>query len=174
VRLWLESFVILGYFHLRRLFLFADPGQIRTRGSDPGYFANWLNRVDKTQRSSLLATPLATTICVSKKSSYACSHLQAHRTENSGGKRMGVIPAERLEVILVAPPCLLVHNNPPWMGVLGDWSLPHKVPDSSSNEEHGKYIQRRLNDSPTGQYKNGATDAIITPTIRLTGKLWSF
>ncbi len=111
--------------------------------SSPGYFADWFNRVDKTQAEQPhWATPLATTTPrLEEEFRYDIlrqTNNSGITTENYGGaKGLELIPAERIEVIL------------------------------SSNEEHGKYILTAFFQTtfPTGQYKNGATDTIITPTI---------
>ena len=89
-------------------------------------------------------------------------------TENYGGaKGLELIPMERVEVILVAPPAYVVHNNPLVKDGFGDWGFLVKYRMLSANEERGKYILTAFFQmtAPTGQYKNGATNAIIAPTI---------
>ncbi len=111
-------FVILG------IFLFAavpSPSQIpanSNQGSDPGYFANWFHRVDKTQAEQPhWATPLATTTPRLEEEFRFDTLWQTNNSgitmENYGGaKGLELIPAERVEIILVAPPAYIVHNNP--------------------------------------------------------------
>src|SRR5258708_35709868 len=88
--------------------------------------------------------------------------------ENKGGdKGLELFAAGRAKVILARPAAYIVHNNPTVKDGFGDWGFLVKYRILSSNEEHGKYILTAFFQTtfPTGQYKNGATDAIITPTI---------
>ncbi len=84
-----------------------------------------------------------------------------------GGKGLELIPQKNIEVIVVAPPAYLVHNNPAVLDGFGDWSFLVKYRMLSENEEHGNFILTAFLQVtfPTGQYKNGATNTIITPTI---------
>lgn len=142
-------------------------------GADPGFFDNWFRRVDKTQAEQPhWATPLATTTPrLEEEFRYDIFWQTNNRgitSENYGGaKGLELIPAERVEVILVAPPAYIVHNNPLVKDGFGDWGFLVKYRILSSNEERGNYILTAFFQmtAPTGQYKNGATDAIITPTI---------
>jgi len=142
-------------------------------GTDPGYFADWFNRVDKTQgEQPHWATPLATT---TPRLEEEFRYDILRQTNNAGitsqnygnAKGLELIPAEHVEVILVAPPAYIVHNNPAVKDGFGDWGFLVKYRMLSSNEEHGNYILTAFFQTtfPTGQYKNGATNAIITPTI---------
>jgi hypothetical protein len=83
------------------------------------------------------------------------------------GKGLELIPQEHVEVILVAPPVYIVHNNPKMRDGFGDWGFLVKYRILASNEEHGNYILTAFLQVtfPTGEYKNGATNSIITPTI---------
>jgi hypothetical protein len=142
-------------------------------GTDPGFFDNWFRRVDKTQAEQPhWATPLATTTPrLEEEFRYDILWQTNNRgitSENYGGaKGLELIPAERVEVILVAPPAYIVHNNPLVRDGFGDWGFLVKYRILSSNEENGNYILTAFFQmtAPTGQYKNGATDPIITPTI---------
>jgi len=160
--------------------LFLAPGPSHAQGpvdsnggTEAGYFANWFKRVDRTQAEQPhWATPLATTTPRLEEEFRFDTFWQNSNsgitTENYGGaKGLELIPAERLEVILVAPPAYIVHNNPAAQDGFGDWGFLAKYRILSSNEEHGKYILTAFFQAtlPTGQYKNGATDAILTPTI---------
>lgn len=93
---------------------------------------------------------------------------QGITSENYGGaKGLELIPSRRVEVILVAPPAYIVHNNPAVRDGFGDWGFLIKYRLLSANAEHGNYILTAFFQTtvPTGQYRNGATDAVITPTI---------
>lgn len=141
--------------------------------SDPGFFASWFQRVDKTQAEQPhWATPLATTTPRLEEEFRYDILRQTNNagvtTENYGGaKGLELIPLEHVEVILVAPPAYIVHNNPLVKDGFGDWGFLVKYRLLSANEEHGNYILTAFFQMtvPTGQYKNGATNAIITPTI---------
>jgi hypothetical protein len=141
--------------------------------SDEGYFVNWFARVDKTQAEQpRWMTPLATTTPrLEEEFRYDIfwqTNNQDITLENYGGaKGLELIPSSRVEVILVAPPDYIVHNNPAVRDGFGDWGFLIKYRLLSANAEHGNYILTAFFQTtvPTGQYKNGATDAIITPTI---------
>ena len=79
-------------------------------GTSPGYFADWFNRVDHTQAEQPhWATPLATTTPRLEEEFRCDTFWQTNNsgitTENYGAaKGLELIPAERVEVMLVAPP----------------------------------------------------------------------
>ena len=177
MRLHWSAFVIFAVFLLAAV---PSPWQVIASsnggadpGADPGYFASWFSRVDRTQAEQPhWATPLATTTPRLEEEFRFDTFWQTNNsgitTENYGGaKGLELIPAERVEVILVAPPAYIVHNNPAAQDGFGDWGFLVKYRILSSNEERGKYILTAFFQTtlPTGQYKNGATDTIITPTI---------
>jgi hypothetical protein len=139
----------------------------------PGYFADWFHRVDKTQAEQPhWATPIATTTPRLEEEFRFDTFWQTNNkgitSENYGGaKGLELIPAEHIEIILIAPPAFLAHNNPAVRDGFGDWGFLLKYRILSSNEEQHKYILTAFFQAtvPTGQYTNGATDAIFTPTI---------
>ena len=173
VRPYRNAFVILAVFLFAAVPSFSQTGTNAGEGSDPGYFASWFKRVDKTQAEQPhWATPLATTTPRLEEEFRLDILWQTNNsgitTENYGGaKGLELIPAERVEVILVAPPAYIVHNDSLVRDGFGDWGFLVKYRILSSNEEKGKYILTAFFQTtfPTGQYKNGATDTIITPTI---------
>ena len=75
--------------------------------------------------------------------------------------------SKNIEVILVAPPVYIAHNNPKVQDGFGDWSFLVKYRLAAANEEHGNYILTAFLQVtfPTGQYKNGSTNTTVTPTI---------
>lgn len=88
-------------------------------------------------------------------------------TENYGGsKGLEVIPAPNVEVIFIQPP-YLVHNDPKVKDGWGDFQILAKYRIIARNEESGNYILTAFFQVsfPTGQFKNGSTNHIITPTI---------
>jgi hypothetical protein len=139
---------------------------------DGGYFSDWFRRVDKTQAEQPhWITPIATTTPrLEQEFRYDVFWLTNNEgitTENfGGGKGLELIPFEKVEVIL-SPPSYLSHNNPAVRDGFGDFAFLLKYRVLSKNEESGSYILTAFLgvSLPTGQYANGATDAIITPTI---------
>jgi hypothetical protein len=138
-----------------------------------GYFAKWFARVDRTQAEQPhWITPLATTTPrLEEEFRYDVlwqTNSAGITAENYGaGKGLELIPSRRVEVILAAPPAYVVHNNPAVRDGFGDWGFLIKYRIFSGNEGHGSYILTAFFQTtlPTGQYKNGAADAIVTPTI---------
>jgi hypothetical protein len=137
-----------------------------------GYFADWFKRVDKTKdEQPHWVTPLATTT-PRLEEEYRYDQLwqtnaKGITTDNyDGGKGLELIPFEKVEVIFNIPP-YLAHNDPKVRDGFGDVAFLIKYRLFSANEEHGNYILTAFLgwSLPTGQYKNGALDAIITPTI---------
>jgi hypothetical protein len=137
-----------------------------------GYFSTWFSRVDKTKdEQPHWVTPVAT-VTPRLEEEYRYDQLwqpnaKGVTTDNyDGGKGLELIPFERVEVLLNLPP-YLAHNNPEVHDGFGDVSFLVKYRLVSGNEEHGNYILTAFLgwSLPTGQYKNGALHAVITPTI---------
>ena len=137
-----------------------------------GYFADWFQRVDKTQAEQPhWVTPLATTTPRLEEEFRYDQLWQVNSkgvaTNNfDGGKGLELIPFERVEVIFNLPP-YLVHNNPAVHDGFGDTSFLVKYRVLSANEEHGNYILTAFLgwSIPTGSYTNGALHGVITPTL---------
>lgn len=83
-----------------------------------------------------------------------------------GGKGLELIPAKRIEIIIGVPP-YFVRDNPKSPNGWGDESFLLKYRIASGNEEHGNYIVTAFLGGAidSGQYKNGAAGASLTPTI---------
>ncbi len=136
-----------------------------------GFPANWLNMVSKTQAEQPhWITPLATTTPRLEQEFRYDIQWQTHNsgvtTDNYGvSKGLEIIPAKNVEVILAVPPYLV--NNPDSKDGFGDWQFLVKYRIAAGNEEHGNYILTAFFQMsfPTGQYKQGATTSIITPTL---------
>ena len=137
-----------------------------------GYFANWFSRVDKTKdEQPHWVTPVATTT-PRLEEEYRYDQLWQENakgitTDNyGGGKGLELIPSDRVEVIFNVPP-YLAHNNPAVQDGFGDVAFLVKYRLLSANEKKGNYILTAFLgwSLPTGQYKNGALHAVITPTI---------
>lgn len=137
-----------------------------------GYFTNWFARVDKTKdEQPHWVTPLATTT-PRLEEEYRYDQLwqtnaKGIATDNyDSGKGLELIPFEKVELIFNAPP-YLVHNDPSVRDGFGDVAFLVKYRLLSENEEHGNYILTAFLgwSLPTGDHKNGALHAVITPTI---------
>ena len=137
-----------------------------------GYFADWFARVDKTKdEQPHWVTPVATTT-PRLEEEYRYDQLwptnaKGITTDNyDGGKGLELIPFERVEVIVNVPP-YLVHNDPTVSDGFSDLAFLVKYRLLTASEGHGNYILTAFLgwSVPTGQYKNGALHAIVTPTI---------
>jgi hypothetical protein len=93
-------------------------------------------------------------------------------TNFGGGKGLELIPFANTEILISTPP-YLTHDKPGVQDGIGDMSFLLKYRVASGNEESGNYIVTAFLGAsvPTGTYSNGATSAIITPTIA-AGKGW--
>ena len=93
-------------------------------------------------------------------------------TNFGGGKGLELIPTHNTEVTVSTPP-YLTHTKPGVQDGIGDMSFLLKYRVAARNEEGGNYIVTAFLGAtvPTGSYSNGATSAIITPTIA-AGKGW--
>jgi hypothetical protein len=157
-----QGFFVVAVFLLSSTVAFAQDG----------YFANWFARVDKTKdEQPHWVTPLATTT-PRLEEEYRYDQLwqtngKGITTDNyDGGKGLELIPFEKVEVIFNGPP-YLVHNDPKVRDGFGDVAFLLKYRLLSANEEHGSYILTAFLgwSLPTGDHKNGALHAVITPTI---------
>jgi|SRR5579859_1001573 len=137
-----------------------------------GYWADWFKRVDKSKEEQPhWVTPLATTTPRLEEEYRYDQTWQANAkgvyTDNwDGGKGVELIPFEKVEIIFNLPP-YIAHHNPAVRDGFGDEAFLIKYRLLSSNEEHGKYILTAFFgwSIPTGDHKNGALHAVITPTI---------
>src|SRR5579885_892356 len=136
------------------------------------YLSDWFLRVDKTQAEQPhWVTPLATTT-PRLEEEFRYDQLWQVNSKGvtadnfDGGKGLELIPFEKVEVIFNMPP-YLEHNHPATRDGFGDLAFLVKYRLLSSNEEHGNYILTAFLGwtVPTGQYKNGAVHAVLTPTI---------
>jgi len=136
------------------------------------YFSNWFARVDKTKEEQPhWITPIATTT-PRLEEEFRYDQLwqknnQGITTNNyDGGKGLELIPFEKVEVIFNVPP-YLAHNNPLVHDGFGDTAFLVKYRLLSANEKHGGYILTAFLGwtLPTGDHKNGALHATITPTL---------
>ena len=91
----------------------------------------------------------------------------AHATTwNLGASRgLNLIPFARTEVDILVPP-FFEHDTKAFDG-FGDFSVTGKYRILSANEKSGNYLLTAQVSTtvPTGSYANGATDAVVTPSI---------
>jgi len=146
-----------------------------------GYFADWFARVDQTKdEQPHWVTPIATTT-PRLEEEYRYDQLwqtnaKGVTTDNyDGGKGLELIPLEKVEVIFNVPP-YLAHHDPNVSDGFGDLAFLVKYRLLSANEKHGNYILTAFLgwSLPTGQYKNGALHAVITPTLAYGKGLGNF
>lgn len=136
-----------------------------------GFLAHWFSMVSETQAEQPhWITPLNTTTPRLEQEFRYDIQWQTHNsgiTTDSYGvsKGLEIIPAKNFEVILAVP--AYVVNNPDSKDGFGDWQFLVKYRIAAGNEEHGNYILTAFYQMsfPTGQYQQGASKAIITPTI---------
>jgi len=93
-------------------------------------------------------------------------------TNFGGGKGLELIPFGNTEILISTPP-YVTHDKPGVQDGIGDMSLLLKYRVAAGNEEGGNYIVTAFLGAsvPTGIYSNGATAAVLTPTIA-AGKGW--
>jgi len=89
-----------------------------------------------------------------------------------GGKGLELIPTERTEITVSTLP-YLSHSKPGVKDGFGDMSFLLKYRVAAGNEEQGNYIVTVFLGTtvPTGTYSNGASSAVVSPTLAV-GKGW--
>ena len=163
--------LLLGSIHPARAQ--AVPGSSSLSSQDEDFPGNWFHMVSRTQAEQPhWVTPVATTTPRLEQEfrydiSWQPGNTGITRENYGGGKGIELIPQRHIEIILVAPPAYIVHNNPEVRDGFGDWSFLVKYRMAAANEEGGNYILTAFLQVtfPTGQYNNGVTNTIITPTI---------
>lgn len=154
----------------------TPPQQTR---ADRGFFANWFERVARTQAEQPhWITPVVTvTPRLEQEFRYDISQQTQPNGRTTlrnfgGSKGLEIIPAEHIELIFSPPPYIVRSVNGVPDGS-GDLSFLLKYRFFASNEEGGNYIFTAFlgGSLPTGSYTNGTRDATITPTLA-AGKGW--
>jgi hypothetical protein len=141
-------------------------------GASDGFVHDWFSMVSSTQAEQPhWITPLATTTPRLEQEFRYDVQWQPHSdgtvTENYGvTKGLEIIPQKNVEIILSVPP-YIAHSEPKVKDGFGDFQTLVKYRLAASNEEGGNYILTAFISisAPTGQFKNGALNPIITPTI---------
>ena len=142
-----------------------------------GFLDNWQRRASETQAEQPhWVTPVAT---VTPRLEQEIRYDLAWRTQpddtsfaNYGGsKGLELIPTSHAELIINIPP-YIVHGSSAHDG-FGDMSFLLKYRLFSANQENGNYILTLFLGAtvPTGSYRNGNNDAVVTPTVAF-GKGW--
>ena len=139
---------------------------------DANLLHTWFGMVSETQaRQPHWITPVATvTPRLEQEFRYDVDWLpksDGSVTENYGvTKGIEFIPEKNVEIILSAPPYIM-HNQPGVRDGFGDFQGLVKCRLAASNEEGGNYVLTVFLavSAPTGQFRNGALNPLITPTI---------
>jgi hypothetical protein len=138
---------------------------------------SWLDRVSATQTiQPHWVTPVATvTPRLEQEFRFDVLH-QVTSTGNvtnlDNGKGLELIPTRRTELLINLPPYLL-HQNPKTVDGWGDVSFTMKYRFFARPEKEGNGILTGFlgGSIPTGDHKNGAISAVVTPTLA-GGKGW--
>lgn len=137
-----------------------------------GFISNWSDMVTRTENEQPhWIVPLATTTPTLHQLFRYDIQWQIHNggvtTDNFGvSKGLEIIPEKHVEVVLAVPP-YIVNNPGSSKDGFGDWQFLVKYRIAAANEEHGNYILTVFYQMsfPTGQYKQGALNTIMTPTV---------
>jgi hypothetical protein len=154
------------------------PAQSSTYGTGKvGFFERWQARASATQALQPkwivpVVSPYPMLIQVFR-ADFSRQLSPTHATTWNLGVSRGVnlIPFKRTEIDILVPP-FFEHDNKTADG-FGDFSVTGKYRLLSANEQHGNYLltAQLTATVPTGSYSNGATDAVVTPSIS-GGKGW--
>jgi len=156
--------VFLFYFSPRRV----SPNSLNIR------FENWFEIVSTTQQEQpSWMTPLVTSSPRLEQEFRFDALKQGSVTDVYGaGRGLDIIPAERIQIVLGAPP-YVVHHGSQLRDGIGDVFLLLKYRVASQNEQKGNYVVTAFLGAslPTGNPPNGLPHGVITPSIAL-GKGW--
>jgi hypothetical protein len=163
---------------VRALFLAVACSLLSSQAHSQNFFERWFDRVSATQAAQPhWITPLVTvTPRLEQEFRYDFTvqrNANGTITDNyGGGKGLELIPERHTEIILGIPP-YIQHNSPTVKDGAGDTPFLLKYRVVAGNEEHGNYIVTLFlgGSLPSGSYKNGATNASLTPTVAF-GKGW--
>ena len=136
------------------------------------FWGNWERRASATQsKQPAWPPPLVTTyvglIQVARTDFIRQTASTGVQTWNyDGGKGLYLVPMARTEVA-VNLPGYFQHNSPKVVNGAGDMSFLLKYRFLSRNASHGNYdVSAFLTSTiPTGSYKNGSTDAAVSPNV---------
>lgn len=145
----------------------ADPS-----GATTEFLHGWFDMVSATQaRQPHWITPIATvTPRLEQELRFDIQWLpksDGTMTENYGGvKGLEFIPQKNVEIILNIP-AYIVHNQLGVRDGFGDFQALVKYRLAASNEAGGNYILTAFLgvSAPTGQFANGVSKPVFTPTV---------
>jgi hypothetical protein len=136
------------------------------------FFSSWEQRTSRTQaKQPAWPPPLITgyvgLIQVDRADFFrqiASNHTQTWNID--GSKGLCLIPFANTEIDTDLPPYLF-HSVPTVLNGAGDMSFLLKYRFLAGNAQHGSYVLSSFLSAtiPTGSYKNGSTDAAVTPNI---------
>ena len=149
---------------------FLTPSLHAQAGHD-SWVTSWLTRVSATQAvQPHWVTPIATvTPRLEQEFRFDVNH-QVTPTGNvtnlDGGKGLELIPTSRTELLINLPP-YFIHQNPKTVDGWGDASFTLKYRFFARPEKEGNGILTAFlgGSIPTGDHKNGAVSAVVTPTL---------
>lgn len=165
-------------FGLTLVLLLASRAECQTvEQADDRFFGGWFERVSRSlaEQPHWLAPVFTATPRLEEMYVYDISRQNTAKGDLSsfgGTKGLLLIPAEHITMVMT-PPSLVTHENPAIHDGFGDWAFLFKYRLAAGNEERGNYVVTAFLGAtvPTGSYRNGGRDAVVTPTIGL-GKGW--
>jgi hypothetical protein len=138
------------------------------------HFENWFETVSKTQQEQpSWMTPLVTSSPRLEQEFRFDALKQGSATDVYGaGRGLDIIPAERIQIVLGAPP-YVVHHGSELRDGIGDLPLLVKYRVAARNEQNGNYVVTAFLGAslPTGHAPNGVSHGVISPSIAV-GKGW--
>jgi hypothetical protein len=154
--------------------LAQDSYATKQNGQQGNFFSNWEQRTSATQaKQPAWPPPLITTyvglIQVGRSDfirQTAPNHVETWNLD--GGKGLNLIPFANTEVDTNLPGYFL-HSSPTVKNGAGDMSFLLKYRFLAGGAESGSYVVSAFLSStiPTGSYKNGSTDATVSPNVGL-------
>lgn len=170
--------IILAVVLAFELFPVAVVAQNRAaKSSDEGFVSEWFQRSSRAESEQPhWAAPMFTvTPRLVQQFRYDMGWQPNAGFTNAnygGGKGLELVPVDRVELYVSAPP-YITHTKPGLRDGLGDVTFLFKYRAAAGNPENGNYVITAMLVAtvPTGTYTNGATDAVLTPTLAL-GKGW--
>ncbi len=139
-----------------------------------GFISSWEQRATRTQSQQPAWPPPLITTYVGLIQVYRADFTRQTATNGvqtwslDGGKGLNLIPVANTELDLNLPP-YLEHSEPTTVNGAGDLSFVLKYRFLAGNANHGSYVVSAFLPAtlPTGSYKNGSTDATISPSVGL-------
>ena len=139
-----------------------------------GFLAKWQARTTATQSKQPAWTPPMVTTYVGliqvARSDFSrqIAAAQATTWNYDSSKGLNLIPWANTEIDINLPPYLQHSASMPKSGA-GDLSFLYKYRILTGNAGHGNYVVSAILGAtvPTGSYKNGSTDASLSPALAL-------